>query len=59
LLDDPIPIETQSQRIAWLARAEPALAEGRPAEALAIGERLMATALPAAEGGPGCIPVLW
>lgn len=59
LLDEATPMETQGQRIGWLARAELALADGEPQLALAIAGRLIATAPHAAERGPGCIPALW
>lgn len=59
LLDEVTPMETQGQRIDWLARAELALADGEPQRALAIAEGLIATATHAAERGAGCIPALW
>lgn len=59
LLDASTSMETQGQRLDWLAQAELALAMGAPEQALAIGERLIATAPHAAEHGAGCIPELW
>jgi DNA-binding CsgD family transcriptional regulator len=59
LLGDTTAMETQGQRIAWLARAELALAQDRPTETLLIAERLIATTPHIAERGPACIPSLW
>jgi DNA-binding CsgD family transcriptional regulator len=57
LLDADTAMETQGQRIDWVARAELALAEGDAPLALQIAEHLIATAPHAAE--PGSIPTLW
>jgi DNA-binding CsgD family transcriptional regulator len=45
VLDPATPMRAQGQRHAWCARAELALARGDPAAALAILDRLFATAL--------------
>ena len=44
LLDDGAPFDTWTQRRAWLARAELALAQGRPGPTLDIVDRLLAAA---------------
>jgi DNA-binding CsgD family transcriptional regulator len=44
VLDPATPMQAQGQRHAWCARAERALASGDPATALAILDRLFATA---------------
>lgn len=59
LVEDTTPMETQGQRITWLARAELALAESEPQRALQIAERLIASIGPAAARVPGCVPALW
>jgi DNA-binding CsgD family transcriptional regulator len=59
VLDDATPMETQGQRLDWLARAELALAAGEPGRALQIADRLVATAVHADERGAGCVPSLW
>ena len=59
LLDATTPLETQGQRLVWLAQAELALAHGRAEEALTIGEQLIASAPHAAERGDRCISALW
>lgn len=59
VLDETTAMETQGQRIVWLALGELALAEGQAQRALAIAERLIASLAHAAERGPGCVPALW
>jgi DNA-binding CsgD family transcriptional regulator len=59
VLDEATAMETQGQRIVWLARAELALAEGQAQQALAITELLIASLPHAAEREPGCVPALW
>jgi DNA-binding CsgD family transcriptional regulator len=53
------PMETQGQRVAWCARAELALGAGDPQAALAVVDRLIASALHVEHFGAGCIPRLW
>jgi DNA-binding CsgD family transcriptional regulator len=59
LLAPATPMQTQGQRLDWLARAHLALATGDAALACEIADRLIETATHAAEQGPGCIPILW
>lgn len=59
LLDETTPMETQGQRLNWLARAELARAEGQPQLALQIAEQLIASAVHAAQSEAGCVPALW
>lgn len=59
LLDEATPMETQGQRLNWLARAELALAEGEPQLAHTITGRLIASAVHADVRGAGCVPALW
>jgi DNA-binding CsgD family transcriptional regulator len=58
-LDDTTPMDTQGQRLAWVARAELALAQGEPQQALDIAGRLIAAATHTGMQPAGCIPVLW
>jgi DNA-binding CsgD family transcriptional regulator len=51
-----IPMRTQGQRLLWQARAELALARGRPDDALAIADRLYASAANLTD--EGAIPLL-
>jgi DNA-binding CsgD family transcriptional regulator len=57
-LNPNTPMETRGQRLVWSARAELALASGDPALALEIVERLIASATPIADSGPGRVPRL-
>jgi DNA-binding CsgD family transcriptional regulator/tetratricopeptide (TPR) repeat protein len=58
-LDNDTPMEMQGQRSIWRARAELALAIGDHSLALAIVDRLIASAAHAEDYGAGCVPRLW
>jgi tetratricopeptide (TPR) repeat protein len=53
------PTQTQAERLVWSARAELALARGDAESALAIVDRLIASALRVERIGDGAIPFLW
>jgi DNA-binding CsgD family transcriptional regulator len=59
LLTDTTPMETQGQRLDWVAGATLALANNNPQHALNIADRLIASVAHAEEHEPGCVPMLW
>ncbi|MEZ4617344.1 MAG: hypothetical protein R2867_17795 [Caldilineaceae bacterium] len=58
VFDPDLPVEPLAQRRIWLARAELALAQGDPALALQIVDRLLAVTANVESQEPGAVPYL-